>query len=157
MIDPLQAVEAVREDIGAVLGRWLPADEDEADGTGAGFVVPEPFAFVGDSAIRNEEGSVAVVPWEWRGVNREGLFDLDPTFAPVTVRGTTIVTEEGDGLVYRRYIDWLDVLAQAGVAVYTRPIVDIRHGFDVESLAEVPELGEALRAVEARQSGPAER
>jgi hypothetical protein len=155
VIDPQQAVDAVREDLGAVLGRWLPP----ADEAGHGFSVPEPFAFVGESGLRNEEGSVAVVPWEWRGVNGEGLFGLDPTFAPVTVRGTTIVAEprEGGELVFSRYIDWLDVLAQAGVAVYTRPIVDIRHGFDAAALAEVPEMAEALRLVARRESGKGER
>lgn len=142
MLEPRAVAEAVRDDVATVLEDVLPAGDDD----GAGFRVPDPFTVVAETGIRNDDGSVAVVPWEWTGVNARGLFGLDPTFRRITVRGTTIVSEEGGTPMFRRYIDWLDVLAQAGVAVYTRPIVDVRQGFDLTSLEAIPELAEVFNA-----------
>ena len=106
--------------------------------TTPGFSVAEPFTFVSESAIANADSTVgsravgvaAASTAAWRSTRTAsvGIFGLDPTFAPVTVRGTTIVTEEvtGGGRDGRSLLPALHRLARRPVAGRASPSTRVR-------------------------------
>lgn len=148
MIDPAEALDAVQTDVETALARQVRATD--------GFRVRDDIGGTADDPLTNADATVVVVPWEWSGTNA-GLFGLDPTNRAVTVRGVTIVTEGENGLLLHRSVDWLEVMAQAGIAVNTRPIVDIRDGYDEDSLRAVPELAEAFDLADTMHRAPGDR
>jgi len=161
MIDIEKAKRAVRRDVTRALQDQLPAGE--------GWSFDQAFPEWEDNPPRNSDDSAVVVSWTWEGTN-EGLLDLAPTHRPVKVRGITVVTEgpprpveeqdpdeDFSELRCHRYVDWLAVLEEAGIMVYTRPIEEFDRRFrrradldpddaaEVEAaLAENPELEVAL-------------
>ena len=122
------AVEIVRHDVNSVMEDRLPPGDVEGSGfaLGAPFTDGEPPPRVngGDPIearpLHDESQTIHVVPWAWTGLDTEGLFELGPTNERVTVHGVTFVThveargDDSGGYQLYRYIDWLDVFAQAG-------------------------------------------
>ncbi len=85
--------------------------------------------FSGEAVVRREfndqldgtelaSGGLTAVPWQFTGTH-SGLFEgIAPTHRSVTIQGVTIL-DQARGLHYR-YVDWLNVLAQLGVALAYR-------------------------------------
>ena len=55
-----------------------------------------------------------------------------------------IVTEDPGGLLLHQYVDWLPTLNEAGLAVFTRPIVELSTVYSETELRETPELSAAM-------------
>ena len=143
MIDPEVAIDAVAEDVAAALREQLPEGE--------GFHLDEAHPRLREDPLSDAEGTAVVVPWVWDGVNA-GVLGLAPTNRRVQVRGVTIVTEGRDGLLCQRYVDWLPVLTQAGITIFTRPIVELATVYGEDELRRSPELAEALDEIERAKS-----
>jgi hypothetical protein len=139
MIRAREAIDQVQRDVESALREQLPGGE--------GFALAAEFESLADDPLANAEETTIVVPWTWQGVN-EGLLGLAPTRRPVTVRGVTVVTEGRDELMCERYVDWLPALAEAGIMISTRPIVDIRSVYSQEQIDEAPELRDALEELD---------
>jgi hypothetical protein len=168
MVDVSRAIKAVRFDVASALDTQLSEGE--------GWKVDEEFTAWEDDPPRNGDSSAVVIAWTWNGTN-DGLFGLARTGRHVTVRGLTVVTDAppddppvdvdpDDDSDFRdlrchRYVDWLPALAQAGITLFTRPIVELDPRFrqprepgsadDLEVTAvleENPELAEALEELE---------
>jgi hypothetical protein len=180
-IDWEDAVEIVRVDVNHVMQERVPAGDLEGDGftLGAPFTDgPPPDDTINGGhpidvrPLHDEAQEIHVVPWSWTGVDNvepdeddeqdehdvmRGLFNLGATHERVTVHGVTFVTrvqavdDDSRGYQLYRYIDWLDVFAQAGISISTRPVVDTRTVFDEQSLREIPELRDAYDIVEHRE------
>ena len=85
-----------------------------------GFSIAEPFA--GTDEVSNDR--LGVVAWEWDGQDTLGFNGLFPTDKPVTVRGVTVVEQRGaEGPLFHRYIDWIGVVGQLGLAFVGRPSI----------------------------------
>ena len=146
MDDPGKIVELVGTDLNSVFEETLRSGDD-----GAGFQLANVTSFAEDTLIADPDGRVALVAWEWHG-RHEGLFGVDATGEPVIVRGVTLVDYVGGGgdePVLHRYVDWLDVMAQIGITVNPRPIVDVRRAF--ENALEVEDIKDATSDIEDPQ------
>jgi|GEM_PF-3855442 len=139
MIDPNVAINAVEEDVAVALREQLP--------DGEGFALDDAFPGWADNPLSDSDSTAVVIPWRWDGRNA-GLLGLAATRRPITVRGVTIVTEDRDELLCQRYVDWLPALSQAGIALFTRPIVELSTVYTDEELRETPELAEALDEIQ---------
>jgi len=117
-----QAIDLVREDVSRGVGLWFPL-RDELEITMAG----------------NVEGTDFVtVRWVHRGENRDGSTDsggdnpflgLARTGAPIDVHGVTLVEDRGsDAPLFHRYVDWVGVYDQLGLAVSGRMVVSEHPG-----------------------------
>jgi hypothetical protein len=118
MIDADAAVALVRADVDAALGKWFPAIQD-LEISLAGVV----------------EGSAFVsVRWIHRGRNDAAADGPDDPFislarngAEIAVHGLTLVEDRGsDEPLFHRYVDWVGVYDQLGLAVSGRLTVDVR-------------------------------
>lgn len=115
-MDADRAVALAREDIEAGVGRWLPASSDlEVSLAGP----------VGDSAF-------TAVRWVHRGTNTgvdDPFLGLAPTGDEVEVHGVTLVEDGGEGgAVFHRFVDWVGVFDQLGMAVGGRLAVSEHPG-----------------------------
>ena len=115
-MDTDRAVALAREDVDAGVGRWLPATADlEMDLSGP----------VGDSAF-------IAVRWVHRGTNTgadDPFLGLAPTGDLVEVHGVTLVEDRGDAEpVFHRFVDWVGVFDQLGMAVGGRLTVSEHPG-----------------------------
>jgi hypothetical protein len=138
MLEAEEIVREVENDVTSVLHERLSPDDVE----GGGFNLADPAPFTRELAIQDQDGRVAAVAWEWKGIDT-GLFDAQrffPTREEVTVRGVTLVSEGPEGPLFNRYIDWLDVFTQVGIMVSPRPIVDVHKFWDEEDLRELHAL-----------------
>lgn len=143
-----RAFDAVFDDVTRVLGEVLRAADDQD-----GFAVAQELAAVRDDPITSAEQTYTAIPWTWSGRNEGArLLGLDPTGRRITVRGMTIVRMVDDQPILHRYIDWLDVLGQMGVAIYGRPIID--SGPDGDEPRQVPGVEEILAVIERRPHSP---
>lgn len=79
------------------------------------------------------DDELSVVPWEFDCVHVGSFQTLPPTGRSFTMRGTTFISREsptgpprGDGVerevVARRYINWMDVVADLDIAVSYRHV-----------------------------------
>jgi hypothetical protein len=95
-------------------GRRIPAAEDEN--------TP-----IGDAPLHRQKQTSAVA-WRYYGIDDKGVNGLAPTKNEIVIRGVTVFAPAndatGEGSLYHRYIDWLDVYAQLGLALGGRPVVD---------------------------------
>ena len=137
-MDVSTAIEQVRADVASALGEQLPEGE--------GFDLDDDFDAWRDDPFQSSESTKIVVPWTWSGRNA-GLFGLDATNREVVVRGITVIEEDGDEFLCRRYVDWLPVLAQAGLIIFTRPIRSIDERYGSGELSEIAEYEEALEEI----------
>jgi hypothetical protein len=140
MIDVSVALELVEADVRNALQDQLP--------DGEGFAVDEQFDGWRDNPLADGDQTKVVVPWTWSGVNA-GLLGLDATGAPVLVRGLTVIFEDGDDHLCHRYVDWLPVLAQAGLILFTRPLRSITERYSEEELLEIPDYQAAAEEIAA--------
>ena len=138
-IDVELALELVRADVENALREQLP------DGEGYDY---DRARFDGwrDNPFTNSDQTAFVVPWTWRGRNA-GLLGLDATGLPVIVNGVTVVYEDGDNHLCHRYVDWLPVLQQAGLVLFTRPLRPVTEKYDEGELMEVPEYAAAAQEI----------
>jgi hypothetical protein len=141
-MDTSTAIEQVEADVRSALGEQLPDRE--------GFAVDDEHEGWHDSPFATDDGSKVVVPWIWRGVNN-GLLGLDATGKEVIVRGITVIEEDGDAFLCRRYVDWLPALEQAGIVLYTRPIRSIDQRYGPGQLSDIPEYEEAMQEIARAQ------
>jgi hypothetical protein len=83
------------------------------------------------------ENQISVVPWEFDCVHVGAFQTLPPTGQSLTIRGTTFISKESPTaprdrdsttreVVVRRYINWMDVVANLEIAVAYRPLVNRR-------------------------------
>jgi len=135
MIEAERARDEVQKDVEAALSEQLRP--------GRGFALDEVFSAWLQDPLQDDAGSVVVVPWTWHGEN-EGLLGLAATHREVTLRGITIVSEQGPELLCQRYVDWLPALQQAGIVLFTRPIVQSTREFAAEELADSEDLANAV-------------
>ncbi len=119
------ALELVQQDVAEGLAAWLePRSNDH------GFAVLRRDEDDLSHLLSSSLGDVAV-PWTWTGVHR-GLEDDDdrdvmgyrPTWQTVQVRGVTIVSDRDGDPTFARFVDWVSALAEIGVPLLARPIVD---------------------------------
>ncbi len=124
MIDPALAAELVQRDVELALAEvFEPVD-------GGGFALLDPVLV--DRPITNE--LMTAVPWRWTGkhTGRSALLPYQSTGRPVTVEGTTLVTEGEDGEpLFHRHVDWVGALGQIGITLTDRPVFDIAEVVDV--------------------------
>lgn len=115
-MDPDRAIALAREDIDGGVGRWLPASAE---------LQVELSGQVGDSAF-------TAVRWVHRGTNTgtdDPFLGLAPTGDEVEVHGITLVEDRGDGEpVFHRFVDWVGVFDQLGMAVGGRLTVSEHPG-----------------------------
>ena len=102
------------------MGEWLRAD-DEVDG--AGFRLLEPFDRE-EVPINSSQTGTVVIPWAWRGRHDGDVMGFAPTGRVVDVHGVTLVRDTDDGPKYSRFVDWISALAQMGVGLFSRPVID---------------------------------
>lgn len=145
MISSNQALDAVTEDVQTALGHLLV--------DGDGFSLARGFEEFSDQPLTNPDSTVVVVPWRWQGTNAGGLFDLEPTGRPVVVLGTTIVTEGEETLLLQRFVDWHDVMLQAGITAFPRPIVELRAAYGEADVREIDGMSEVLDKVDELRAG----
>ena len=138
-MDLSTAIEQVEADVRSALGEQLP------DGEGFG-LDDDDFDAWRDDPFQSSDATKVVVPWTWSGRNA-GLFGLDATNREVVLRGITVVEEDGDGFLCRRYVDWLPAFEQAGLVMYTRPIRSIDERYGPGELSGIPEYEEALEEI----------
>jgi hypothetical protein len=130
MIDADRARSEVEKDVAAALGGQLP--------DGNGFSIDDAFPEWEVNPMADDGSNTVAVPWTWHGMN-EGLLGLAATHREVTLRGVTVLTERGPDLMCQRYVDWLPALQQAGIVLFTRPIVESTRPFSADELAD-PDL-----------------
>lgn len=119
-MDTEQAIELVRQDVNAGVGSWLPAASDLEVTLGGN---------VGDSAF-------VTVRWVHRGRNEAAGEGPDDPFiglardgAEVEVHGVTLVEDRGeDEPLFHRFVDWVGVYDQLGLAVSGRLVVSEHPG-----------------------------
>jgi hypothetical protein len=131
MPDSREAIEAVREDVTTAIAAWLtPATGLDR----AGFRVLEPFEAEG-GALASPDGATVAVPWAWVGRHARSDAELDAahpadvmgflaTDRVVELRGVTLVRREGDELRFSRFVDWTSALADLGIGIFSRPVID---------------------------------
>jgi hypothetical protein len=119
------ALEFVQQDVTAHLAAWLEPRSD-----GQGFAVMGREEDDHSHLLSSSLGDVAV-PWTWTGVHRglEGDDDRDvmgyqPTGKTIEVRGVTIVSDRDGEVTFARFVDWVSALAEIGVPLLARPVVD---------------------------------
>ena len=116
-MDRDQAVELVREDVERGVGRWLPADS------------PLEIGVSGELS----DAAFTAVQWVHRGRNAgagsDPFIGLAPTGTEVEVHGVTLIEEiDGGPVLFRRYVDWVGVFDQLGLAVNGRLAVSEHPG-----------------------------
>jgi len=134
-MDVSTAIDLVKADVDGALAEQLP--------DGEGFELDPEFDGWRDDPFASTEATKLAVPWIWHGRNA-GLFGLDATNREVVVRGLTVIEEDSGSFLCRRYVDWLPVLAQAGLIIYTRPIRSIDERYGPGELTGIPEYEEAV-------------
>ena len=137
-MDVSTAIEQVEADVRSAFLGQLP--------DGEGFALDDDFDAWRDDPFQSAESTKMVVPWTWSGRNA-GLFGLDATNRDVVVRGITVIEEDGDGFLCRRYVDWFPAFEQAGLIMYTRPIRSIDERYGPGELSGIPEYDEALEEI----------
>ncbi len=140
MIEVDVALELVEADVRNALQEQLP--------DGEGFALDDAFEGWRDNPFADADHTKVVVPWTWSGRNA-GLLGLDATGAPVVVRGLTVIFEDGDQHLCHRYVDWLPVLAQAGLILFTRPLRPITERYSEEDLLAIPDYRSAAEEIAA--------
>ena len=141
MIEAERARDEVEKDVTGALGEQLP--------DGRGFALDEAFPNWLLDPLADDGSDTIAVPWTWHGRN-EGLFQLAATHREVTLRGITVVTDGGTDLICQRYIDWLPALQEAGIVLYTRPIVASTREFDPNVLeANEGGVGDLVKEIAA--------
>jgi hypothetical protein len=100
----------VEEDVTAVFSTAFPGE----------FSVPEPFT----DALPIGTGDVTAIPWRWTGVHRAPFHGLAPTGRPVDFSGVTLLRSEGDGLLFHRLVDWLELYRQIDAVVANRRVFE---------------------------------
>lgn len=120
MPDPGEALAMVEEDVKNGMGDWLRA-ADEVEG--AGFRLLEPFDRE-EVPINSSQTGTVVIPWAWRGRHDGDVMGFAPTGRVVDVHGVTLVRDTDDGPKYSRFVDWTSVLAQMGVGLFSRAVLD---------------------------------
>ena len=112
-MDTARAVGLVRDDVALGVGRWLPALPGEELEIGVAGTVDGPSGT-----------PFTTVQWVHRGRNegpRDPFIGLAPTGAEVEVHGVTLVEDRGgDEPLFHRYVDWVGVFDQLGLAVSGR-------------------------------------
>jgi hypothetical protein len=138
MIEAERARDEVQKDVTNALGAQLP--------DGRGWELDEAFPRWERDPLSDDESGTVAVPWTWHGMN-EGLLGLAATHREVTLRGLTVVTERGQDLLCQRYVDWLPALQQAGIVLFTRPIVQSTREFSTQELDDDPDLADLVAEV----------
>ena len=115
-----EAIDLVRRDVEQGIGSWLIADDDVE---GAGFRIQERFERDG-GLLGNEDTGTNAVPWAFRGRHDRDVMGFLPTGRIIDVEGVTIIHETDDGERYARFVDWVGALAQMGVGLFNRPVLD---------------------------------
>ena len=119
MPDAGAARELVQRDVEAGIGSWLVAADDIDR---RGFRVLEPFD--DESAPLQNDGGTVVVPWAWVGRHEAEAMGFRPTGLTIEVRGVTIVSDADGGPTFSRFVDWVSALADMGVSLSTRGVLD---------------------------------
>jgi hypothetical protein len=105
------AIELVTQDVEDGVGAWLRADADLEIGV------------VGNVAAA-DGSELTMVQWVHRGHNHgtdDPFIGLAPKDAVLEVHGITLVQDGGTGdHLFRRYVDWVGVYDQLGLAVSAR-------------------------------------
>jgi hypothetical protein len=133
----------VEQDVTASLALYFPPDPQRQSDVPTAYtrlpVFDDVANDVTEGITRSDSPEYHLVRWQYRGHHdpevsvrdrdpsvpdanraRRGSF---PTGNPVTVDGLTIVEHGSDGtLRMRRFVDWLNVYAQLGMAFEGRPI-----------------------------------
>jgi hypothetical protein len=119
------ALELVRDDVTQGLTAWVEPQSNDH-----GFAVLRRDEDDLSHLLSSPLGDVAV-PWTWTGVHRglEGDDDRDvmgyqPTGKTIEVRGVTIVSDRDGEVTFARFVDWVSALAEIGVPLLARPVVD---------------------------------
>ena len=119
------ALELVQQDVTAALTKWL---EPQADGHG--FAVLRTDEDDLSNLLSSAIGDVAV-PWTWTGVHRgteeddtRDVMGYLPTGRTLEVRGVTIVSDRDGDPTFARFVDWVSALAELGIPLLARPVVD---------------------------------
>lgn len=95
--------------------------------------------------IDGRRGRTAV-EWSYRGQHVGTLAGIRPTDRVVTVRGVTIVEQrDGKPPLFRRYVDWSEVMGALGVTATFRPTFD--------SLEQIPGFGEPAHSSDDEHPG----
>lgn len=133
MPDEETALAEVVNDVVAGLSTWLSHEDLGDDG---GFLPPDSRDRAG--IMRSDAGDIAV-QWAWRGrhvgrppkdddphdePDKQDVMGYLPTGEVIEVHGVTIVRDGPDGPLLSRYVDWVSALAQIGVPLGTRPVID---------------------------------
>jgi hypothetical protein len=73
--------------------------------------------------LTNADHTATAVVWEFP-CRHTGIFQgLNATHKDLTVRGTTIVQQDGDVTLFRRFIDWAEVMTGLGMYASFRPTI----------------------------------
>jgi hypothetical protein len=120
------ALELVQQDVSEGLTAWLEPRSDDH-----GFAVAGRDEDDLSHLLSSSLGDVAV-PWTWTGVHRATDDDEDrdvmgyqPTGLTIEVRGVTIVSDRDGEVTFARFVDWVSALAEIGVPLLARPVVDV--------------------------------
>lgn len=120
MPEPAEALAMVEEDIRTGIGEWLRAHDDIP---GAGFRLLEPFDNE-EVPINSAQTNTVVIPWAWRGRHDADVMGFAPTGRIVDLHGVTLVRDTDTGPGFSRFVDWTSALAQMGVGLFSRAVID---------------------------------
>jgi hypothetical protein len=85
----------------------------------------------GGAQIVERSGTAAYVEWVY-DCTHTGVFQgLKPKGRELTIRGVTIVDDSSGSPVFKRYVDWSEVMTQLGMFANFRPTIET-HGAGIE-------------------------
>ena len=148
MVEFADAERIVRADLAQGMEGFLSIHDENSHG----FAIQAQFEREADGGLSSAAGSIAI-PWSYRGVHdlpRDGdddALDADPEreqqkarlrriFPPhdkmgfvftgreVEVQGVTIVHEHNGPVEVSRFVDWVGAMAQIGIGLMKRPVLD---------------------------------
>ena len=109
-IDAAEAVDAVRNDLEAGLGDVFSILQFTSD-----------IEKINAPVMSNND--FAAVVWSVNASHDNVFAGLAPTGREVVIEGVTIVSTSSEEPMFRRYIDWSNVLGQLGVSISGRPVM----------------------------------
>ncbi len=77
-----------------------------------------------DATELKEDGTSSAVEWQYELIHTGTFAGLAPTKRTVVLMGVTLVRNDGNQFLHRRYIDWLSLFGQLGLTLSARPAVD---------------------------------
>jgi len=77
-----------------------------------------------DATELKVDGTTSAIEWRYELVHSGEFAGIPATNRTVTLEGVTLVRQDGDQWLHRRYIDWLSLFGQLGLTLSGKPAVD---------------------------------